>query len=351
MGASYNASTYIHWTNYYERGPKHLLNKLLAMEASRMAKLDLKDSIVAEERKVIMEERYMRLNNKPSAMLSNKILTALFEAHPMGRPVIGWEQDMRSLNTEDYLEWHRQYYAPNNAILIITGDFDIHKTKAEIEKQFGSIPARKTVKRVKWTEPLERGVHKTLTLKDQRVQQPRFQWAVHADSYSYGDPKLALAAGILSDALFMPEIGLVHKELVGRQKIVTSISGVNDASVPMGYFWITAIPAPGISTHEIANKLNALLKQISEDGISAEMIEKIKNRIINAQEYEKDSIFGIAHSVGETLIADLPLDFAMNSVNYLKTVTAADVNKVLRETLLKRSAVEGHLLPDQTAKS
>src|SRR5690348_11379634 len=125
----------------------------MKLEADRRQNLQLTDAVVLPERNVILEERHMRIDNEPAAQLEEQVRATLFQHHPYRIPTIGWAHEMRQLTTDDAIKWYRTWYAPNNAILVVSGDIEAAQLRPLAEKYYGKIPPRPVPPRVRVTEP------------------------------------------------------------------------------------------------------------------------------------------------------------------------------------------------------
>ena len=141
LGGQHNAFTNYDYTAYYERVAKDRLKAIMAMEADRMVNLRLGEREVDTERQVIIEERRVRIENVPSSLLSEQMSAALYQNHPYRIPIIGWMHEMAKLSREDALTFYKRFYAPNNAIVVITGDVNPAEVKALAEETYGALPA------------------------------------------------------------------------------------------------------------------------------------------------------------------------------------------------------------------
>ena len=154
LGGQDNAFTGQDVTSYLQRIAKEQLGTVMDMEADRMVNLRLTAEEVATERQVILEERRSRIDNNPTALLDEQMNAALYLSHPYGIPVIGWEHEMAKLSREDALRFYKRYYAPNNAILVVSGDVTPEEVKRLAEQTYGKVPANPDVDgRVRPQEP------------------------------------------------------------------------------------------------------------------------------------------------------------------------------------------------------
>src|SRR6185295_14592110 len=185
------------YTGYFQRVARQHLGEVMEFEADRMTGLVLTDDVIAAERDVILEERNQRIDNDPSARLSEQVQAAQFLNHPYHRPTIGWRHEMETLNREDALTFYRRYYQPDNAFLLVAGDVTADEVKALAEKTYGRIPRAATpiAPRVRPQEPPQIA-ERRLTFADLRVTQPNLQ-------RSYVVPSFTTAQNNEGDALEM----------------------------------------------------------------------------------------------------------------------------------------------------
>ena len=137
IGGSENAFTSYDYTAYYQVFPKYELEKIMQMESDRMVNLTLTEDNVEIEKKVILEERFQRVESDPSAKLDESMRSILFPNHYYGRPIIGWKHEIENLGFDDVIKFYKKYYIPNNATLVLSGDVDFENVKKLSKKYFG----------------------------------------------------------------------------------------------------------------------------------------------------------------------------------------------------------------------
>ena len=183
LGGQENAFTSNDYTAYFQRVPKEHLRVLMDFESDRMTNLVLTDEIVAPERDVVLEERRMRTDGDPGAQLGEAMHAALYTHHPYGKPIIGWQHEIESLNREDALAYYERFYTPENAILIVAGDVTGEEVMSLAKATYGKLPARgKAPERSRPREPAPLA-HRTVTLSDAKVEQPTHQRVYLVPSY------------------------------------------------------------------------------------------------------------------------------------------------------------------------
>mgnify|MGYP002717954750 FL=1 len=170
VGGELNAFTSYDFTAYYATVGSAHLERVMELEADRMVNLALTPQQVAVEREVIVEERRLRTDNKPEALLLEQALASLFLNHRYGIPVIGWMHEIRSWTQEDALSFYRRWYGPSNALLVVSGDIDFEQLRRLATKHYGKLPAH-AVTRKRATEPPSLAERRVI-MKDQRAGRP-----------------------------------------------------------------------------------------------------------------------------------------------------------------------------------
>src|SRR5689334_8856944 len=169
LGGQDNAFTTHDYTGYFQRIAKERLGTVMEMEADRMANLQLAEKDVLTERNVILEERRSRTENNPSNILSEQMSAALYRNHPYRVPIIGWMHEIAKLSQADALAYYKRFYAPNNAVMVVTGDVTVEEVKTLAEATYGKVKANPQVHaRVRPQEPPNR-TPRRVELKDARA--------------------------------------------------------------------------------------------------------------------------------------------------------------------------------------
>ena len=184
-GGQENAFTSYDYTAFYQNIARDRLELVMRMEADRMHNLTLTDEQVAPEKLVVLEERSQRIDNDPAEILDEEAQAAKFLNHPYRRPVIGWQKEIAALRTADVLEFYRRWYAPNNAVLVVTGDVDAAELRPLAERTYGRIKKVALPARLQLVEPEQRA-ERRVSLSDARVRQPAWSRSLRAPSYRLG---------------------------------------------------------------------------------------------------------------------------------------------------------------------
>ena len=332
-GGRENAFTSRDHTAYFQQMQKDRLALSMQLEADRMANLVLSDELFAKEIQVVMEERRLRTDDQPQSIVYERLMATAYQAHPYGRPIIGWMDDLQNMTGQDARDWYDRWYAPNNATLVVAGDVKADEVIALARQYFGVLPARALPARKPQVEPVQIG-SKRIVVKAP-AKQPYLLMAWHVptlkDWEKDGEPyALQILAGVLSGN----DSARLQKSLVKTQQIAVNTSAGYDAVARgPGMFMIDASPAPGKSIAELEKAVRDELKRVQRDGISETELARVKAQVIAADVYQRDSLFYQAMQLGEYVTAGFPPEALARRVDKLRAVTAKEVQAVARKWL------------------
>jgi zinc protease len=345
-GGDQNAFTSYDFTAYYQNIAVDRLALVMEIEADRMRNLVLDPKEVDTEREVIIEERRMRVDNQPSAILDERLDASLWLTNRYGIPIIGWEPEMRSLSREDAFAFYHRFYAPENAILVVSGDITLAQLKPLAEKYYGAIP------RVGAPNPRQRATdlsptaNVTVTYADARVRQPQWWRKWIAPSYNVGDNKDVYALNVFEQIIGGGSTSKLYRALVIDQKVAAGVgASYQPGNVSHGTFSISLSPSPGVSPAQAQTALEAELAKILKDGISDADVAKAKDRILAGLIFAKDSALGAAQGVGYMLTVGVPLEEIEALPERLRAVTADQVRAAARKVIEQSASGTAILLP------
>ena len=333
LGGQENAFTNRDYTGYYQQIPSNRLREVMELEADRFAHNHWPDDEFKKEIEVIKEERRMRTEDNPRAMLFEQLSATVFQSNPYRRPVVGWMSDLNAMTPDDVREFHAKWYVPGNAAIVIAGDVDVEKVKAWAEETYGQIPVRP----VATSKPREET--QQLGLRRIEVKQPAEQ-AYVAMAYRVPsirnvqnltqDDKDALALLVLSAVLDGYDGARLERALVqGKDRVADSAS--SSAGI-MGrgpsLFILSGVPAKGKTTVQLEQALQAQIARIAKEGVNAAELERVKTQWMASQIYERDSVMGQAQSLGNYWVMGMPVNADELLVKELMKITAADVQRV-----------------------
>jgi zinc protease len=353
VGGNNNGNTTNDFTQYFETVPSNYLEHALWLESDRMGwLLDALD--VAKynaQRDIVQNERRQAVDNQPYGR-SNEIISAAMypNTHPYSWPVIGSLADLQAASVEDVKAFFRLYYAPNNATLAITGDFDPAQTKAWIAKYFSGVARGKAI--VRPTVPQTRMAEEKRLVFEDRVQIPRLylSWPTVGEN---NDDQYAL--DVLADVLARSRISRLTKALVYDKQSAASISSFQSTNESAGGFVVTVTPRPDHSLTELEADVDSLLAAVRRTGPTADEIDRSKASLQLAFLGGLESNLGKALrlAIGQAFHNDPNRAFAVDYAKY-QAVTAADVKRVAN-TYLSKGRVVLSIVPvgkkDQASKA
>ncbi len=344
-GGQENAFTGADYTAYYQEVAVDRLPLVMRLEADRMVNLAVTPERALNERDVIIEERRERIDNNPSARLAEQMSAALFLNHPYGTPIIGWENEMAALTLDDAMAFYRTWYAPNNAILVVSGDIDAATLRPLAEQTYGQIPARPVPARTRPREP-EPAAARRVELRDAGVQLPAWRRYYLAPSYVSGPEGQAYALEVLNEILG-GITGRFYRSLVVEQQLAvdagTSYSPDDlDQSIFLGY----ATPRQGVELSALEAAFDAEIARLLRDGVTAEELDSARRRLVIEATYARDSVSGPARVLGAALAVGHTVEQVEAWPDRINAVTAEDVLAAARHVLAPERSVTGVLLPD-----
>ena len=349
LGGQENAFTSNDYTAYFQRVAKEHLGVVMGYEADRMVNLVLDDATVNPERDVVLEERRMRTDSDPNAQLQEAVQAALFTQHPYGKPVIGWEHEIQTLDRADALAYYQRFYTPENAILMIAGDVTPDEVRLLAHDSYGLIQARgEKPQHIRPQEPPPRA-HRLVTLADEKVEQPSHQRIYLVPSVMTAAHGICEALDVLCHMLGGGQTSLLYQSLVLEQQIAVAAGAYYMAmAVDRTRFYVYAVPAEGVSLETLDAAVEAVIEKVARDGVDAADMVRAKTRLLADMIYAQDSQSSMARWFGSALATGMPIADIASWPQRLEAVSAADVQAAAR-SLDKNCAVTGFLLPKASA--
>ncbi|MGZ9097585.1 MAG: M16 family metallopeptidase [Micavibrio sp.] len=352
LGGNDNAFTAQDYTSYYQSIAVQHMETVMKMEADRMKSLLLPPEEFESERQVVLEERRERTENDPRAHLYEQMRYALFPGHPYATPVIGWEQDIKTLTRADALEWHKTWYTPGNAVLIVSGDITAKSLKPVAEKIYGSLPVRPTPETI--LPPVNLFPAETrMTLRDPRIHQPQFIRLYRVPGVRQNKQD-SLALEVLQEILSSNASTRLYKSLVFEQKLATSASLSYQGQVRgTGTLSVSITPAEDVTLEEVEAAYEAEIAKLVKDGIKSSELSEAKTRLKDGAAYARDSLSGPARIIGAALAIGATLDDVEYWTYDIDAVTAEQIKNVAQKYLLgdestKPAFVTGYVLVPET---
>ena len=348
LGGQDNAFTGHDATAYFQRVSKDRLGKMMEMEADRMVNLRLDEKEVLTERDVILEERRSRIENNPASLLDEQMNAALYLNHPYGVPVIGWYHEMAKLSRQDALTFYKHYYAPNNAILVVSGDVTDEEVRKLAEETYGKLPANPDVRTVR-DRPKEppQIVPRRIELKDARAGNYSFQRYYIAPSYVTAKPGEAEALDLMMKIAASGSTSRLYKKLVVETKLASSASGdYSGYGLDSGNISFFAVANDGVPLEKVEAMTDQVIADIVKNGVTEAELKRAQNSYLADYIYDSDNQASLARRYGWNLaVGRTVADVEAWPANISK-VTVADIKDVAAKYFDIKQSVTGYLIPD-----
>ncbi len=328
VGGWNNASTSDDVTNYYEVVPSNYLETLLWAEADRMGSLNVTDKNFPSERDVVKEEFNTSVLAPPYGRLFYAIDKLSYSVHPYKRPTIGSKEDLDAATLEDVRAFHKTFYRPDNAVLIVVGDFEQQQLDAWVDKYFARIqkPAA-AIPRVTVKEP-ERAAERRYNETGPNVPLPAVAITYLMPPVSNPDADaLRVAESILSNG----ESSRLYQSLVYTQQVAAEAFGSASLRQDTGYFVLGAILAGGKQLPEAERALLAELKRMQGEPVTKAELDKAINQLVANALRERETNSGKAFAIGSAAVIVGDVKRVNTDIERLQAVTAADVQRVMRK--------------------
>jgi len=341
IGGQSNAYTTEDATVFWETVPAQYLPLVLWLEADRLASLRIEEDVFKTEREVVKEERRMRIDNQPYGRLNELIYDQAFTVHPYKHPTIGSMTDLEAASIADVRDFFRTYYVPNNATLVLVGDFNTKDAQDLVTRYLGRVP--------KSDRPVPRDIPKEPPqIKERRVKLDE-SWPLPAVVVAHhitfdGDPDsypLHIASKVLSDG----QSSRIYRKLVYEQQIALAAFGGGNIIEDPNLFYAVAIVQPGHTAQQAIDGLIAELDRLRTDPITPAELQQAKNQFardyIFSRESNKDKAMQLGHAVvihNDIKTADGEFDIFMN-------ITQADVQRVARKYFTPENRLVMTIMP------
>ncbi|MGV0830515.1 M16 family metallopeptidase [Empedobacter brevis] len=343
-GGSNNANTTTDRTYYYETFPSNNLELGLWMESDRLRQPIINQIGVDTQKEVVKEEKRSRLDNQPYGKFSygEAVNPHVFKKSGYRWSVIGSFEDLSNAKLDDFKHFSQTYYVPNNAVLVVAGDFNKEEAKKLIEKYFGVIPRGKDViKTVIKEDPITSEIR--ATEYDANIQIPLL-----AINYRTPDNKSkdAYALEMLSNYLTGGKSSVLYKKYVDEKKEALQIFAFNRQMEDYGIYSIGILPQGEVSFDKLENELQQDIEKVQTNLISEEDYQKILNGIENSFVSSKSGVQNIAHALADAYMLGGDTNKINEELKIYQSVSREDIRNVAKKYLNKNQRVIIHYLPE-----
>ncbi len=335
VGGRENAFTSLDYTAYFQQVEKSKLATVMQLEADRMSNLNFDDAEFKKEIQVIMEERRLRTEDNPNAIMNETLMATAFMSSPYRHPVIGWMNDLENMQAVDARNWYANWYAPNNAIVVISGDVDPAKVYVLAEQYYGQLQSKILPVRKPQIEPVQIGIKNVLVQAPADNKQITMAWKVPHLDPNKPDQVEPFAIEVLGGVLDGYDNARLTRALVKQQRLADGVDAAYDLiSRGPQLFQISATVAKGKTVAQVQVGIRQVLQELITQGVTEAELKRIKVRILANQIYKRDSIFGQAMEIGSAEIAGFSWRDLDSLLARIQAVTPAQVQAVAKRYLV-----------------
>lgn len=342
MGGYDNAETNDDSTDFFETFPSNDLETVLWLEADRMGSLNVDQANFTSEREVVKEERRLRVENEPYGYLEEDLRAAAFTTHPYHHVPIGSMEDLNNATLADVRAFFDTYYKPNNATLVVVGDFNSDQALAWVHKYFDGIPAS--------AKPIPRNIpQEPPQTAEREVKKSYSNTPLPAAVIGYKMPARyapdAYPLELASDILAAGQSSRLYQELVYKQQIAVQAAGFGDFSEDPNLFWAYAIMNQGHTAEEGEKAVVHVLDELKGQPVEAEELEKAKNQEIAAAVLGRDSDEDKAVAIENAAVIGKDPNLVNTELDRYLAVTPDDIQRVAKEYFVPQHATVLYVTP------
>jgi zinc protease len=345
LGGLENAFTSKDFTAYFQQIDKQHLSSVMQLEADRMANLVLTAKEFQPEIKVIMEERRLRTDDQPQALLSEQLLATAFTASPQRVPVIGWMNDLQTMTHIDARAWYQRWYAPNNAIVVIAGDAQPEEVHRLAQKYYGALPARTLPTRKPQQEPTQRGM-RTVELKapaENPLLIMAYKVPVLRDLEHDQDPYALIALEAILNGYANSRL---PRHLMREQRIADDVdTGYLPIARGPQLFYLSGVPAKDKSVAELEASLRKQINKIITEGLQESELKRVKAQLIANRVFKRDTLFSQVMEMGILEMSGFSWRDIDHILEKIATVTPEQVQAVAQKYFQDDALTIARLVP------
>ena len=348
-GGSENAFTSRDYTAYFQRIASDRLEICLKLEADRMRNVVFLPEEYEKEVAVVQEERRWRVDNKPKSRLFEQFYATAFLNSPIRIPTIGWMGDLDNLDMQDAANWYRQWYAPNNATLVIVGDVDTDKTIKLVEKYFAQIKPS-VIKPPKPRPEVKQEGERRITMYGQ-TSTPYLIMGYKAPVLKdLQDSSDAYALDVLAGILDGGNSARVARNILrGEELAVEAGTSYDQFDRLAGLFLFAGTPSKGVSPEKLEQAFQREIDDLKKNPVSTQELGRVKAQVIAGKVYDRDSMFNLAMQIGMLDSSGYDWGLLDQYVENIRKVSAADVQRVANKYFHSTQLTVATLWPEEEA--
>jgi zinc protease len=342
-GGYNNANTTQDRTYYYELFPSNNLELGLWLESERLLHPVINQIGVDTQKEVVQEERRLGVDNAPYGQLIENMFKNMFVNHPYRWSVIGSLDHLASATLEDFQDFNKVYYIPNNAILVVAGDFEMNEAKRLIEGYFGPIPkGQDVVKKTYEESPIEGPIQ--TQFEDSNIQIPLILLGYRTPGQAEKD---AYVLNMISSYLSDGESSVLQKKLVDEKRMALQIFAFNYSLEDYGAYLLGGLPLGSNTMDGLVTEIDEEIEKLKTELISERDYQKLQNQFENSFVNSNSSVEGIANSLARNYMLYGKTDLINTEIDIYRSISIEDIREVARKYLNADQRVELKYIPKQ----
>lgn len=328
-GGANNANTSDDRTYYYETFPSNNLQLALWMESERMLQPVINQIGVDTQREVVKEEKRLRVDNSPYGRLLEAVKVNLFKKHPYRWTTIGEMEHLNAATLDEFQAFFKKFYVPNNAVLVVAGDFEKDQAKRWISDYFASIPKGEAIVQPNiQEEPI--AVELKATFEDPNIQIPALLTAYRTPSMKERD---AYVLNMISTLLTGGKSSRLYTKLVDQEKKALEVAAFNFSQEDYGAYLIFGLPMTGKTSDDILKGIDSEVARLQTELISEKEYEKLQNQLENQFVQSNATTDGIAHSLATSYLLYNDINLVNTEIDIYRSVTREEIQNVAKKYL------------------
>lgn len=342
-GGYNNANTTQDRTYYYELFPSNNLELGLWLESERLLHPVINQIGVDTQKEVVQEERRLRVDNAPYGQLIENMFKNMFVNHPYRWSVIGSLDHLASATLEDFQDFNKVYYIPNNAVLVVAGDFEMNEAKRLIDGYFGPIPkGQDIVKKTYEESPIEGPIQ--TQFEDSNIQIPLILLGYRTPGQAEKD---AYILNMISSYLSDGESSVLQKKLVDEKRMALQIFAFNYSLEDYGAYLLGGLPLGSNTMDGLVTEIDEEIEKLKTELISERDYQKLQNQFENSFVNANSSVEGIANSLARNYMLYGKTDLINTEIDIYRSISREDIREVARKYLNADQRVELKYIPKQ----